>query len=207
MARSCTMRRSSVSGVLRGIARAVLVGSLVLGCSRAEPSQAQQGTEHGVIVLPNSVVVSARANEISGVGPDGKVKWTLKLEPDQTILGGLAAAPNSAVYVRTTSALRALSPDGEWLWKVPLPSHGVKGDSSAYSPAAMTDSAPVLLVEGQTYRAYTLAGEPRWDITLDASEVPRSPPQVAADGQVYVNTDQSLYAILPSGKLHWRLGR
>ena len=176
-------------------------------CGKGDARPLQSSVEHGVIVLPNSVVIRARADELSGVGPDGKVKWSLKLEGGEQVLGIPSAAPNSTSYVRTTSSLRALSPEGEWLWKVPLPAHVAKGGSFAYSPAAMTDSAAVVLVEGQTYRAYTPAGEARWDISVDANEMPRSPPQVAPDGQVYLLTDQSLYAVLPTGKLRWRLAR
>lgn len=208
MARSCTTLRSDLRHLpwtRLGIAIAPLL--LGAGCAKDDSHPSPGSTDHGVVVLPNSLVVDARPGELRAVGAEGKVLWSLKLEPHEIVVGRLSAAPNSTVYVRTTSYLRALSPNGEWLWKAPLTIPSGSKDSSPYSPAAMTDSAPVVLVEGQKYRAYTLAGELRWEVTLDTSERPQTPPQVAPDGRLYVSTDQSLYGIAPTGKLSWRLAR
>jgi PQQ-like domain len=208
MARSFTTLHSDPCSLLPRWRLAIAMFALILtGCVRDEARPAPGTADHGVVVLPNSLVVEARPGEVRAIGADGKVLWSLKLEAREAVVGKLAAAANSTVYARTSSYLRALSPNGEWLWKVPLTVPAGTKDAWPYSPAAMTDSAPVLLVEGQKYRGYTLAGEPRWELSLDASERPQTPPQVAPDGRVYVSTDQSLYAIAPSGKLSWRLAR
>lgn len=193
---------------LLGAQIAMAMGTLLLaGCAKNDPHASPGSADHGVVVLPNSLVVDTRPGELRAIGAEGKVLWSLKLEPREVVVGNLSAAANSTVYVRTTAYLRAASPSGEWLWKAPLTMPGGSKEASPYSPAAMTDSAPVVLVEGQKYRAYTLAGDVRWELGLDTGERPQTPPQVAPDGRVYVSTDQSLYAIAPNGKLSWRLAR
>ncbi len=188
-----------------GIQAALLVLSLGVGCQKREPPTVASHGSHELVTLPNSTVAQANEGKVSGIDPEGKVKWTATLPAPEVVLGRPAAAPDSTIYLRTSSALRALSPNGQWLWKIPLPAP--RGEPLPYSPAAMTDSSSVVLVEGQTYRAYSRQGEGRWEISLDSSERPHAAPQVAPDGQIYVSTDQSLYSISPDGRVTWRQSR
>jgi outer membrane protein assembly factor BamB len=157
-----------------------------------------------MVTLPNSMVVRVMASKVQGIDPDGKLSWSLSLEANERAVGNLAAAPNSVIYLRTNNGLRAISPNGQWLWRAPLPAASADGDPAPYSPAALTDSTPVVLVQRQTYRSYDLKGQKRWEVRLQDEEKPRTAPRASADGHCYVGTDASLYQISSDGLIGWR---
>ncbi|HMJ14202.1 MAG TPA: hypothetical protein VK524_22455 [Polyangiaceae bacterium] len=174
------------------------------GCGKKKPEQPLRASAPDMVTLPNSMVVRVTAGKVQGIEPDGKLSWSLNLDAKERAVGNLAAAPNSVIYLRTNTSLRAISPKGAWLWRAPLPAASADGDSAPYSPAALTDSTPIVLVQRQTYRSYDLKGQKRWEVRLQDEENPRTAPRASPDGHCYVGTDSSLYQLSSDGLIGWR---
>jgi sugar lactone lactonase YvrE len=161
----------------------------------------------GPVVLgkDGTIFLSEDHGYFSAVNPDGVVRWT-------TTVGGWATSSgtpvaNGAVLVPVAGssilegAIQAFTATGSNLWRF-------EGGSPAIgTPVIGPDGAAYGVFNAGHIVAFETNGSVRWDYQTE--DLPNTYPNVhapalAADGTLYVTSEQWLYALNASGQLLWR---
>lgn len=161
----------------------------------------------GPVVLgeDGTLFLSEDYGYFSAVNPDGVVRWTTKVGNSAFRSGTPVAGGNVLVPVAGSSilegAIQALTATGSNLWRL-------EGGSPASSTRAIgPDDAAYAVFDSGRVVALETNGSVRWeyqteDLTNTYPIV--HAPALAADGTLYVTSEQWLYALKASGQLLWR---
>jgi hypothetical protein len=134
--------------------------------------------------------------DLTALHPDGSLQWLYEVEYGPYCAP--AVGPDGTVYAVGASSLHAVNTDGTRRWLYTMEREFAQG-----GPAVGHDGTVYLPCERGTLRAIDPDGSPQWMFTVEG--IIRASPIATADGDIYIITDDKLYALNAGGSLRWWL--
>jgi len=127
--------------------------------------------------------------------PDGEKKW--EFFTDERVTSGVSVGQDGTIYFGARWHLFALNPDGTLKWAFST------GEEVASTPAIGSDGTVYFgSADGHLY-ALTSNGQKKWAYDFADEWIEITGPAIDSSGNIYVNVDESVFCITPSGKRKW----
>jgi hypothetical protein len=136
--------------------------------------------------------LTGQDEDLCAVNPDGSIKWRSRI-PGETE-GSSAVGQDGTIYLNAGSYLYAVRAGGALDWRLDI------GDASTRNGLALFEDTTVLCRAGGL-SSVSRAGTVRW---VCRTGIAASCPAVGADGAIYFQSNDSVYALNPDSSIRWR---
>jgi outer membrane protein assembly factor BamB len=136
--------------------------------------------------------LTGQGDDIFAVNPDGSIKWRSRIPGDAD--GSVVVGQDGTTYLNAGSYLYAVRPDGALDWRLDI------GDASTRNGLALFADSTILCRAGGL-SSVSKAGTIRWVCRTGTGG---SFPAVGADGAIYFQSNDSVYALNPDSSVRWR---
>lgn len=169
----------------------------MIGNNSPLPGSAGVGANSDVspVVYSDDSITLPRQHWLHLLNADGSVAWTLEVTPHS--LGPAALGQDGSAYTGDGNSLYAVDHSGSLSWTF-------EADEGCCFGSPVVDSDGIVyFTAGRYVYAVDRYGKLKWQV--QPKHVMRTSPTLAADGSIYIASDDGLSALNPDGSEKWNL--